>query len=78
MKIDYIGAARCMTKGSSPGEDATELLDMLEQPARAAGDTCPASPSDEDAECPRCAGAMRLWAAFYRCSNCGYKESCCF
>jgi hypothetical protein len=32
----------------------------------------------EEAECPQCAGVMRLWAGFYRCPNCGYKESCCF
>ena len=37
--------------------------------------TCAAA---EEAECPLCAGAMRLWAGFYRCPNCGYKESCCF
>jgi hypothetical protein len=38
---------------------------------------CAAAP-DEEAECPQCAGTMRLWASFYRCPNCGYKESCCF
>ena len=32
----------------------------------------------EEAECPLCGGTMRLWAGFYRCQNCGYKESCCF
>jgi len=31
-----------------------------------------------DVECPLCAATMRLWAGFYRCPNCGYKESCCF
>ena len=34
--------------------------------------------SREEAECPLCVGRMRLWAGFYRCPNCGYKESCCF
>jgi Zn finger protein HypA/HybF involved in hydrogenase expression len=34
--------------------------------------------ADEEAECPQCEGTMRLWAGFYRCPNCGYKESCCF
>lgn len=29
-------------------------------------------------ECPSCGLALRLWAGFYRCPNCGYKESCCF
>jgi len=38
---------------------------------------CAAAP-DEAAECPQCAERMRLWASFYRCPNCGYKESCCF
>lgn len=37
-----------------------------------------ACPATEAAECPQCAGTMRLWAGFYRCPNCGYKESCCF
>ena len=38
---------------------------------------CAVAP-DEAAECPLCAETMRLWASFYRCPNCGYKESCCF
>src|SRR5262249_20653600 len=38
---------------------------------------CATAPG-ETSECPRCAGTMRLWAGFYRCPNCGYKESCCF
>jgi hypothetical protein len=37
-----------------------------------------AAAADEMAECPQCAERMRLWASFYRCPNCGYKESCCF
>ncbi len=36
----------------------------------------PATPAA--AECPSCGLAMHLWAGFYRCRNCGYKESCCF
>lgn len=32
----------------------------------------------EAAECPQCGQLMRLWANYYRCANCGYKESCCF
>lgn len=32
----------------------------------------------ETAECPACGRHMRLWAGFYRCSACGFKESCCF
>ena len=39
--------------------------------------SCP-SAHDDEAECPRCKQAMRLWAGYYRCPNCGYKESCCF
>jgi|GEM_PF-2415292 len=41
-------------------------------PARAA---CRA---DAPVTCPACNSPMRLWAAYYRCRNCGYKESCCF
>lgn len=32
----------------------------------------------EERECPTCGLEMRLWAGFYRCRNCGFKESCCF
>jgi hypothetical protein len=32
----------------------------------------------EQSTCPACGVAMRLWAGFYRCRNCGFKESCCF
>jgi hypothetical protein len=39
--------------------------------------TCHEAPREE-AECPQCHRAMRLWAGYYRCPNCGYKESCCF
>jgi hypothetical protein len=51
---------------------------MVETPEQT--DDQPACPSNpvEEAECPQCAGTMRLWAGFYRCPNCGYKESCCF
>ncbi|HEX9373512.1 MAG TPA: hypothetical protein VF897_21035 [Roseiflexaceae bacterium] len=38
----------------------------------------PEADQREEAECPQCEGTMRLWAGFYRCPNCGYKESCCF
>jgi hypothetical protein len=43
----------------------------------------PEAPACHDApreatECPQCQGVMRLWAGFFRCPNCGYKESCCF
>ena len=39
----------------------------------------PSCPSlDNEAECPRCKQAMHVWAGYYRCANCGYKESCCF
>ncbi len=33
---------------------------------------------DGEQTCPRCAAQMHLWAGFYRCRCCGYKESCCF
>jgi hypothetical protein len=38
--------------------------------------SCPNA--DDEAECPKCAATMRLWAGYFRCPNCGYKESCCF
>ncbi|MBK9715231.1 MAG: hypothetical protein IPO81_28675 [Kouleothrix sp.] len=49
--------------------EATEKTEEQESRPGAAG---------EEAECPQCEGTMRLWANYYRCSNCGYKESCCF
>gem|GEM_PF-1738459 len=33
---------------------------------------------DDENECPVCQMQMHLWAGFYRCRYCGYKESCCF
>ncbi|MBI2370302.1 MAG: HD domain-containing protein [Deltaproteobacteria bacterium] len=32
----------------------------------------------QEARCPQCGFTMRLVAAFYRCGNCGFKESCCY
>lgn len=55
-----------------------EANDAPKQPERATLPTsCPPRPREE-AECPKCASPMRLWANYYRCPNCGYKESCCF
>ena len=39
---------------------------------------CVTNPLLEQRECPTCGLEMRLWAGFYRCRNCGFKESCCF
>jgi hypothetical protein len=49
-------------------------------PQKRAGPEAPAChpAQSNEAECPQCQRTMRLWAGFYRCANCGYKESCCF
>jgi hypothetical protein len=44
--------------------------------APAAAQLC--RPERDDAECPACGSAMGLWANYYRCRTCGFKESCCF
>jgi hypothetical protein len=71
MTISYRNGAAPMTIASS-GQNSAPQQTTEPRNARAA---CAA---DEQAECPRCAGSMRLWAGFYRCPNCGFKESCCF
>ncbi len=54
------------------------------QPAPAAQTASPeaapacAAARREEEICPVCAATMRLWAGFYRCGQCGFKESCCF
>lgn len=48
-----------------------------ETKATEVGPGCPPA-NNADTECPKCRATMRLWAGFYRCPNCGYKESCCF
>jgi len=50
------------------------LAPLEEEPAAS---TCYQAP-DGEAGCLQCHRTMRLWAGFYRCPNCGYKESCCF
>jgi hypothetical protein len=78
MNIEYGEAPAPMTKPSSGGiSRAEKTSDRRNPPAADAGDrsVCEAA---VQAECPRCAGAMHLWAGFHRCPNCGFKESCCF
>jgi len=77
MKILYRGGAAPMTKASSESTGSAEQTSELRNPPQSAPSTPPACAA-EQAECPRCAGAMHLWAGFYRCPNCGFKESCCF
>lgn len=49
------------------------------RPGQTGGQACRAETSDAGAAtCPSCGSAMRLWANYHRCRNCGYKESCCF
>ncbi len=57
--------------------DVTAELMPDTPPTPAAPPSCPPL-TREESECPKCAGQMRLWANYYRCPNCGYKESCCF
>ncbi|ACL24356.1 hypothetical protein Cagg_1449 [Chloroflexus aggregans DSM 9485] len=38
----------------------------------------PRSRDEDQRECPVCQTLMILWAGFYRCQHCGFKESCCF
>jgi hypothetical protein len=44
--------------------------------APAPADRC--RPEREEEACPACGSTMRLWANYYRCRTCGFKESCCF
>ncbi|HEX5691806.1 MAG TPA: hypothetical protein VFX76_17445, partial [Roseiflexaceae bacterium] len=71
MKITYRDGAAPMTKASSgPSASQAQTTEL-----HSSSVTCR---TDEQAECPQCASTMRLWAGFYRCPNCGFKESCCF
>jgi hypothetical protein len=45
-------------------------------PTAPAASLCP--PRGDEATCPACGATMRLWANYYRCRTCGFKESCCF
>jgi hypothetical protein len=71
---DQYQGAKLMT------ENQDRLLKSPNLPSAPDDDERPACAAvpDEAAECPQCAERMRLWASFYRCPNCGYKESCCF
>lgn len=46
------------------------------RPSPATAEGC--RPQRDDAACPACGATMRLWANYYRCRTCGFKESCCF
>ncbi len=41
------------------------------------GDVCNASPHAIFSECPLCGGGMRPEHAHYRCTECGWRDSCC-
>lgn len=63
---------------TQPGRDTGTPAEAVapgqqSQPAPA----CAQAPADE-ATCPACGATMRLWANYYRCRTCGFKESCCF
>jgi hypothetical protein len=38
---------------------------------------CETSPHAVFTECPHCGGAMQPEHAHYRCSGCGWRDSCC-
>jgi hypothetical protein len=71
-----------LPQASRPHSD----LAHAETPAQAAAQPAPALRTAEGAcqrdtsesSCPSCGAEMRLWANYYRCRTCGYKESCCF
>jgi hypothetical protein len=67
--------ARPAEHRATPPDRASAGPAPAERRARAGPELCR---TDAPAECPACASPMRLWAAYYRCRNCGYKESCCF
>jgi predicted RNA-binding Zn-ribbon protein involved in translation (DUF1610 family) len=46
--------------------------------AKTPATSCATRPAEQAAICPACGEAMRLWANYHRCRNCGFKESCCF
>ena len=69
-----------LTNGEKAMPENNDRSPNAQNPPADNGDerpACAAAPREE-AECPLCAGVMRPWAGFYRCPNCGYKESCCF
>jgi hypothetical protein len=47
-------------------------------PADLAPSCCSPARDGDEAACPSCGAEMRLWANYYRCRTCGFKESCCF
>jgi len=77
--MEHTSAPKPMTRGSSGGgRDGEGAIDHADPLPSTTSDEHPACDLDEESICPLCAGTMRLWAAFYRCPNCGYKASCCF
>ena len=70
------------TRSQGPYEAATTAPpeaphDGAPHPAPAKASVC-AREQDAETACPSCGTEMRLWANYYRCRTCGYKESCCF
>jgi hypothetical protein len=51
---------------------------MSEEPTVAARtDACEMSRYATFSECPLCGGAMQPEHAHYRCTGCGWRDSCC-
>ncbi len=50
----------------------------LDRGIRARGTLAPMNKADLSITCPTCATLMQPEHAHYRCSRCGYRDSCCF
>jgi hypothetical protein len=61
---------------TTPSDDRAPAPSPQARPAAATAKIC--RPERDDAACPACGATMRLWANYYRCQTCGFKESCCF
>jgi hypothetical protein len=56
---------------------ATTTTDDVTRTPPTAQAGCELSPFAIFSECPHCAGEMRPEHAHYRCSACGWRDSCC-
>jgi hypothetical protein len=57
--------------------DTTATRTGDETETKATPSRCELSPFAIFSECPHCGGEMRPEHAHYRCSACGWRDSCC-